>query len=230
MAIRRRKDPDEVYRDVMASFDVETRARVQGFIISLGLDTHDPLFLFALASGYLVALVEQAPENWRALFDDFKQELGEWTTQNLRTLEAINQQSQSVDHLTISFQELSNLTISSNAGTQELRTALNQLIAVLKRHNGELGQIRSQTESSNQTLATRFSKTEKVVSGLESQRTWIWVISGGLVWILCAGALLGYRQMAIQNERIGWLLEKANRQECLTGVKPADDPQCRQYQ
>ena len=230
MAIRRRKDPDQVYREVMASFDVETRARVQAFIISLGLDTHDPFFLFALASGYLVALVEKAPENWRALFDNFKQELEEWTTQNLRTLEAINQQSQSVEHLAISFQELSNLTISSNEETQELQIVLNQLIAVLKRHNGELSQILSQTRDSNQALETRFSTTEKVIISLESRRTWIWGINYGLMVGLIGGLIWLSWQQVQQSERVGWLLEKANRQECATGVKPADDPQCRQFQ
>ena len=66
----------------------------------------DPFFLVFLAMGHLLSLVEAAPENWKALFDEFKGDLDAWTTQNLRTLEAINQQSLVSERLIKSFQEL----------------------------------------------------------------------------------------------------------------------------
>ena len=229
IAMSRRKDPDQVYRDVLATFDDAAKVRVQAFVISYGLDTKDPLFLFGLASAHLVALVEQAPENWRALFNEFKQELDEWTTQNIRTLEAINQQSQSVDNLTTSFQELSSLTASSSEETQELQLALIQLISVLKKHETELSNVHKKNSSSNQALATRFNQTEAAISRGTEQRDRIWSVSCGLFGMLFVVALLGGWQIRHQNKRIGWLLEKATRQECLLEVVPRETRDCQQY-
>ena len=228
--VRRRKDPEQVYQEVMATFDTETRARVQGFIISYGLDTHDPMFLFGLANAHLMALVLQAPENWRALFDDFKLELDEWTTQNLRTLEAINQQNQTVERLTLGFHELAKLTTSSNKETLALSKSLSRLASSLKTHNNDLITISGQTKTSNDRLDSRLKKTETAVRSSRSQKTWIWVTS---FFALCAvlGGVSGisYRQIQQQNEQIEWLLEKAERQECVLNVVPRDTPRCQQY-
>ena len=43
----------------------------------MGLDTKDPLFLIWFGLSFIWwPWSEQAPENWRALFDEFEQELG----------------------------------------------------------------------------------------------------------------------------------------------------------
>ena len=129
---RTRRDPEQIYRDVMAKFDPQARDRIQGVIIDYGVEKADPFFLVFLAMGHLLSLVEAAPENWKALFDEFKGDLDAWTTQNLRTLEAINQQSLVSERLIKSFQELSSLTAKSSEGTLRLKADLTRLTSELE--------------------------------------------------------------------------------------------------
>ena len=61
MAISRRRDPEQIYRDVMAKFDPQTRDKIQGVIIDYGVEKADPLFLLFLAMGHLRALIRDCP-------------------------------------------------------------------------------------------------------------------------------------------------------------------------
>ena len=70
----------------------------------------------------------------------------------------------------------------------------------------------------------------------ESRVDWTWSVNlwlASFVFMLCClfGWALWRQQsfMAEQDKHLGWLLDKANRAECLNGIKPADDPQCLQY-
>ena len=192
----RRRDPEQIYRDVMAKFDAQTRDRIQGVIIDYGVEKADPFFLIFLAMGHLLTLVETAPENWRALFDEFKGDLDAWTTQNLRTLEAINQQSQISERLIRSFQALSNLTTSSNNETKKLHSELTRLSSELETFRDSLTQAVNQTATNSQTLLNRFQNTEQKVKALERRLTWTSICSaatlaivllGGVVFSLAAG-------------------------------------------
>lgn len=238
---RKRRDPEQIYRDVMAQFDAETRARVQDVIISYDLDTADPFFLVFLAMGHLLTLVETAPENWQALFDDFKGDLDAWTTQNLRTLEAINQQSKLSERLIRSFQELSNLTTSSSAETRTLQVELTRLNSELDALKRSWGQATDRTERSNQALENRLKNTEHKIKALENQLTWTLVCSAATLALVLVGGTLSHRRLAKKVEwtqlllvderrRSIWTLEKANRAECFYGIKPQSDPQCQQFQ
>ena len=168
----KRRDPEQIYRDVMAKFDAQTRDRIQGVIIDYGIEKADPFFLIFLAMGHLLTLVQTAPENWQALFDEFKGDLDAWTTQNLRTLEAINQQSQISERLIRSFQELSTLTTSSNDETLKLHRELTRLNTELEAFKGSLIQAVNQNTANSQTLLSRFQSNEKKVAQLERQMTW----------------------------------------------------------
>ena len=240
MAVKRR-DPEQIYRDVMAKFDVETRERIQGVIIDYGVEKADPFFLIFLAMGHLLTLVQTAPENWRALFDEFKGDLDAWTTQNLRTLEAINRQSEISDRLIRSFQELSNLTTSSSEETQRLHKELTRLNGELALFKDSLMQAVNQTASNSQTLLDQFRRTEQRVSVLERQLTWTLacsvvtlafvVLCGSLAYGRLAGEVkFAQVLLAQERKRSIWTLEKANREECWFGIKPASDPQCQQFQ
>ena len=237
----RRRDPEQIYRDVMAKFDAETRDRIQGVIIDYGVEKADPFFLIFLAMGHLLTLVQTAPENWQALFDEFKGDLDAWTTQNLRTLEAINRQSEISDRLIRSFQELSNLTTSSNDETQKLHRELTRLNGELALFKGSLTQAVNQTASNSKALLDRFQTTEQRVSLLENQLSWTLGCSiATLAVVLLGGALSHWRlakevefaQMLLVQERKRsiWTLEKANREECWFGIKPLSDPQCHEFQ
>ena len=237
MAISRRRDPEQIYRDVMAKFDPQTRDKIQGVIIDYGVEKADPLFLLFLAMGHLRALIETAPENWRALFDKFKKDLDAWTTQNLRTLEAINQQSQISERLIRSFQELSNLTTSSNDETIRLNKELTRLNGELETFKGSLMQSAARTEENSLALLKRFKRTEQQIEVLENQQTWILSCSAAILAVVVFGGALSHwrlmqevefaqRLLVDERERSIWTLEKANRAECWYGIKPASDPQC----
>ena len=236
MVIKRR-DPEQIYRDVMAKFDAQTRDRIQGVIIDYGVEKADPFFLIFLAMGHLLTLVETAPENWQALFDEFKGDLDAWTTQNLRTLEAINRQSQISERLIRSFQALSNLTTASSDGTQRLHSELTRLNSELATLKSSLTQTADRTETNSLALVKRFKSTEDRVRTLERQLTWTSACSVVTLAAVVVGGSLGYRQLAKEVEfaqmllvqerkRSIWTLEKANRAECFYGIKPPSDPQC----
>ena len=236
----RRRDPEQIYRDVMAKFDAQTRDRIQGVIIDYGIEKADPFFLIFLAMGHLLTLVQTAPENWQVLFDEFKGDLDAWTTQNLRTLEAINQQSLISERLIRSFQELSNLTTSSSGETQKLHEELTRLNGELATFKGSLIQTVNQNTANNQTLLNRVQSNEEKVALLESQMTWTLACSVLTLAAVVIGGSLSYGRLAKEVEvaqsllvqerkRSIWTLEKANRAECFYGIKPPSDPQCQQF-
>ena len=236
----RRRDPEQIYRDVMAKFDAQTRDRIQGVIIDYGIEKADPFFLIFLAMGHLLTLVQTAPENWQVLFDEFKGDLDAWTTQNLRTLEAINQQSLISERLIRSFQELSNLTTSSSGETQKLHEELTRLNTELAAFKGSLIQTVNQNTANNQTLLNRVQSNEEKVALLESQMTWTLACSVLTLAAVVIGGSLSYGRLAKEVEvaqsllvqerkRSIWTLEKANRAECFYGIKPQSDPQCQQF-
>ncbi|PZO20881.1 MAG: hypothetical protein DCF25_05875 [Leptolyngbya foveolarum] len=236
----RRRDPEQIYRDVMAKFDAQTRDRIQGVIIDYGIEKADPFFLIFLAMGHLLTLVQTAPENWQVLFDEFKGDLDAWTTQNLRTLEAINQQSLISERLIRSFQALSNLTTSSNGETQKLHKELTRLNTELAAFKGSLIQAVNQNTANSQTLLNRVQTNEEKVALLESQMTWTLACSALTLAAVVIGGAISYGRLAKEVEfaqvllmqerkRSIWTLEKANRAECFYGIKPQSDPQCQQF-
>ena len=234
---RTRRDPEQIYRDVMAKFDPQARDRIQGVIIDYGVEKADPFFLVFLAMGHLLSLVEAAPENWKALFDEFKGDLDAWTTQNLRTLEAINQQSLVSERLIKSFQELSSLTAKSSEGTLRLKADLTRLTSELEAFKRSWEASASRIESSNLSLAKLFKGMEKRIVQLEGMLTWVWIFSVATLlavvvmssftyWQLAKEANFTHRLLVDEREKSSWLLAKANRAECWYGIKVQSDPQC----
>ena len=197
-------------------------------------------FLIFVAIGHLLAIVESAPENWRALFDEFERKLDEWSEQNLRTLAAIQKQGQETERMSQSFLKLTDSLKLSNTKTSELQTTLIALSRTLSRLTTNLGEVRAESRSSLSQISAldqRFDQTDQGLVSVAEQMSWIWSINLALLITGVGGVVifswsLMQQRAAIyeQNRRLGWLLQKANRQECLTGVKPADDPQCLQYQ
>jgi septal ring factor EnvC (AmiA/AmiB activator) len=218
----------------------EVKARVLAIIVRYNIDVRNEFFLIFVAIGHLLAIVESAPENWRALFDEFERKLDLWSEQNLRTLAAVQQQGKETERMSLSFLKLTDSLKLSSTKTSELQATLKELSRTLNKLTNSLAEIKEESRSSRRlldSLSSRFNKTERELSSLADQMSWIWAINLALfLSVLGFAAMFGWsalRQRAIinqQNERLGWLLDKANRQECVTGVKPAADPQCLQYQ
>lgn len=220
----------------LAGQSAEVRARVQNILLRYNIDVENEFFLIFTAIGHLLAIVEESPENWRSLFDDFEGELDQWATQNLRTLEAINQQSANTERMSLSFQALAKSTTSLSSETKASVTRLERLNATLSSLAGQV----SQSESLSSNLLQRFSGAEQRIGHLERLVTLTSSCSLVLLLVTVIGGGLSYRRIAQQNEfikwvvaneteRSEWLLEKATRAECLQGIKPPSDPQCQQY-
>ena len=219
----------------LAGQSAEVRARVQNILLRYNVDVENEFFLIFTAIGHLLAIVEESPENWRSLFDEFEGELDGWATQNLRTLEAINRQSANTERMGLSLQGLSKSTTALKNETRESLLSLNKLRNSLDTALGKL----NRTEENSRALVGRFSKTDARIQQLEN---FVVLSSSGsfvLLLVLALGGVWGYRQVAqrqelaeqilwVERERSGWMLEKANRAECVYGLKPADDPLCRE--
>jgi hypothetical protein len=225
----------------------EERARVRGVLLRYGIDEDNEFFMIFVAIGHLLVLVEEAPENWRSLFDDVHLELKQWSQENFKSLESIQQHAQtSADLITVLRRLLNSMQHSDNRSSETLSTlqSLKSKLTDIDTHSdltlansqktlSQLSSLESLTQSSSSQLKTLVEH--------ENQRDWISSASLVLVGLTLGSLMVSHWTMARrfdtqelliwrQSERISWLLEKANRQECLTGIKPMNHPQCRQYQ
>ena len=234
------KSREELIHEALAGKSDEVKARVLAIVVRYKIDVRNEFFLIFVAIGHLLAIVETAPENWRKLFDAFEEKLDEWSERNLRVLAAIQQQSKETEHMSQSFLKLTDLLKQSNIKTGELQSTLISLSETFSRLNSRLDSLKGDSKlvlSTTEELSRRFNQTENQLEAVASRVDRTWSVNLGLATVvfgLCSmfGWTLWQQQgvIAEQNERLGWLLDKANRAECVNGIKPADDPQCVQYQ
>ena len=226
MAMSSRAQKTEMIDRALAGQSAEVKARVLAIIIRYNIDVRNEFFLIFVAIGHLLAIVEEAPENWRKLFDGFSLRLDEWSEQNLKTLAAIHQQGEAAERMSQSFLKLTDSLKLSSAKTNELQSDLIALSKTLQGLTSSLAQVSSESRA----LSKRFTQTEQFIQSSQNRREWTLIANYVMTALLVmATAGLFWQQMK-QGQRIGWMLEKANRQECFLGVKAADDPQCWQYQ
>lgn len=205
------------------------KARVLDLILRYGVDPENEFFMLFVAFGYLQVLVEDAPKSWESLFENFQRELHQWSQQNLRTLQGIIQQSQTLEELTLSLKELTSLISSLNSTTQDWRLGLKELKPILK----QLSEHSSQTVSDNSALLSRLNRIEAKLDKENQFRALILSVNlfvaallfAGMGWLALGQSRLGYTQR-VQGQRVNWLLEKANRWECQHGIKTPDSPEC----
>ena len=234
--LARGRSRTELLDQALAGQSAEVRARVQNILLRYNIDVENEFFLIFTAIGHLLAIVEESPENWRSLFDDFEGELDQWATQNLRTLEAINQQSANTERMSLSFQALAKSTTCLSSETKASVTRLETLNKTLS----DLAHKVSQSENLSSSLLQQFSGAEQRIGHLERRVTVASSCSLVLLLVTVIGGGVSFRHIAQQNEfikwvvandseRSQWLLEKATRAECLQEIKPPSDPQCQQY-
>lgn len=233
------KSRSELIERALDGQPAEVKARVLAIVVRYNIDVRNEFFLIFVAIGHLLAIVEIAPENWRSLFDEFERKLDEWSEQNLRTLAAIHQQGEAAERMSQSFLRLTDSTKVSTTKTKELQQDLIALSRTLTKLNGSLGSVQQDSKANRSQIAAlndKLDRSQSQLSRVNDQMEWMWSINAGLSagivgCILIFGWSL-WQQQAVANEqskRLGWLLEKATRQECVTGIKPASDPDCQQY-
>ena len=217
----------------------EVKARVLAIIIRYNIDVRNEFFLIFVAIGHLLAIVEESPENWRSLFDDFKGELDEWTDANLRTLAAIHQQGAAQERMSQSFLKLTDSIVTSNRRADGLQGDLTRLSRTLSGLTNSLSQVAQDSRLNRDAIASlnqRFEVTEDIQKSVNGLGDWIWVASVGLMVSLVglsAGVTWGFwqqqRVLAEQSKRLEWIQQKAEREECLNGAVSADERYCQQY-
>ena len=83
----------------LAGQSAETVQRVRDYARAFDLDDDDELFAFAAAMGLLKVLVQDAPDEWRALFDELRRDLENWAVRNRQSLSDLKDYAQSAKAL-----------------------------------------------------------------------------------------------------------------------------------
>lgn len=228
MELQRTDLLDRALRDLSA----EQRARVLDLVIRLDIDRDDPLWLIAIAIGQLQVLVQDAPEDWQTVFQEFGQELDAWTDTNLQALEAIAKQSASSESLAQTVNELTRLF-----------SALARVLAEQAKHSsksgGDWSRFENRLEDFKNILSLKIDNLSSLISHLVSDQRMLpkisapkslLILSLSVNGVLSLGMLLGFwglwQGQEYQGERLQWLLQKATRQECITGIKSMNSQEC----
>ena len=218
----------------------EEVARVRGVLLRFGIETDHEFYIIFVAIGQLLVLVEEAPENWRALFDDVHQELKQWSQENFKSLQSIRQHAQTAADLIAVLRQLLDSMRHSDSRSAAMSQTLSSLSRKLSTIESSLASVQTSNRNSQKTLDLLGSLLETLAE-FPSRRDWISICSA-VLGVVTVGMLVGSNRtmnrrldtqellIRRQSERIAWLLDKANREECVTGIKPPSDPQCRQFQ
>ena len=217
----------------------EAKARVLGVLLRYGIDEDNEFFMIFVAIGHLLVLVEEAPENWQAFFDDIYGELNQWSSQNRKSLESLKLHTQTSAQLIQSLQRLIASMTASDDKSNKMLEMLNSLENRLSCTGSNSDSIRRRLNEMSEVIqfsSTKHNNTDNSIRHLQSiinQQNWILSVSFWFSLALVIGGCFLWRQntqLQIQQqeqaEKMEWLLEKANRAECHYGIKPADDPQC----
>lgn len=217
---------------VLQELSPEQKARVLDLVVHLDLDQDDPLWLIAIAIGQLQVLVEDAPQDWGQLFTAFLEELEQWKTHNLKTLDQLVLEAEAVHHLSQHAKTLSN-------HISDLQTLLQQLIMSLQASNNNVRNWDNNFATLKRELILTFNtvkvpdtSTSSPPSLAETSRrsqNLSWIVNLlTLAIVVASGIGLGFlwHTQTQQGQTLQWLLEKENRRDCREGVLPPSSPLC----
>jgi hypothetical protein len=93
------KVPSDLLERMLEGKPDDTKVRVLNLVYRLKINPDDPFFLVFIAMGYLQTLIEDSPQEWEDTFQQFKEELDEWTSIHLETLETLAKRAESEKNL-----------------------------------------------------------------------------------------------------------------------------------
>ena len=213
-----------------------TRAKVLDFALKFGVGADDSDFWILIAAvGFLHTIIESAPQEWEGLLSGFTQTLNQWTTSNLEVLSALTNKAETDATQAELIRELSHTLRALTTLMVGQKQALNKLSRTLLRpgtSSTDLHEIltRQFSELSRRIEAISIPHSPKgnVKSPWNGRRSAHW--SNGLMILLLAGTIISswflWRGQQRNAQTLQWLLYKANRVECLSGIKPADSTDC----
>ena len=227
--------------------DEKTKIKVLNFIVAYNMDPEHEFFIIFVALGFLKALIETSPKEWQGLFKEFEGELQKWSNTNLETLNHLSQKatiterlasnSESLSNSLIKFLEVSEGLISqlqqSNGSLMnslsQLQTSETELKSLVEKNNNQLFQLENKIDSLNS------NPSQQKKSNLFNKKIGIWKDNAQLMIVTVVLLMTGYfgfiQNQVNQNtnQRVQWLLEKANRMDCRSGIKPPSSPECQGF-
>ena len=236
----------------LAGQSEQIKARVLHIIIKHKIAPDNEFFILFAALGQLQVFLEDTPKLWLDVFSQFEGYLREWTDTNLVTLGKLSKQSESIQDLSQTLKELSSSTERSNSLTQQLEQTCEQLEQVysvsmssLQSENSQLHQSLAEMSDILQVLSDRQVAHAKISAAAQNSILAWQPTKEAKIWNLAfkalpavAGAVsvlfimifvqqgLILSELNRQGTRVDWLLQKANRRDCLDGLKAADSPEC----
>ena len=202
----------------------------------------------SLLLAFLHTIIETAPQEWEGLLSGFTQTLNQWTTSNLEVLSALTNkaetdatQAELIRELSHTLRALTTLMTGQKQLLQRLGktsttpgTPLTDLRETLTCRLNELSQqikTISMTHSSSGNMQnTRLRNPSGSFGHMTDSRLKVQRLSASLLSLLLAVTTAGgwflWRGQQHNTQRLQWLLIKANRAECLSGIRPAGSPEC----
>lgn len=221
------------------------KSRVYNLIVHWGIKPENEFFIIFIAIGQLLALVEDAPNRFDTSFNNFTDGIDVWTEKNIQVLNEIANKAKINERLAVGAEKL------AESSTQLVQVC-SELIIQLKESSGTENNLRSQPLTSEvnyeillKIINEKLSKIETAISNLEQLQIQpetksipdlpknakqIWSINpiylSFLLVLLCLPGILSWHNTNLIEQRTNWLLEKANRQDCLQGIKSATSIEC----
>ena len=222
-------------QDALEGQSDEIKARVYDLVMRWGIEPESEFFIIFVAMGQIVTLVEDAPERFQEIFNTLGEDLIKWGDSNLEVLEQVAKKVELMEKLATSTEGLTN----SLAG---LVKVCGELIDRLQTSDGQLNNYLSQLRTSeiqlNQIVQANNQKLQAIEKKLSNPNLSTKKISKNLLTLSFSGLLILstlslifnialWSKTQINEQRIIWLLQKANRTDCSLGIKALDSVECR---
>ena len=221
------------------------RVRVYELLLDLDIDPDDTLFLFLIVLQHVRVLVDNEPIQLKKLFDTFNIEIEKWTEQNIQTLEKIAKKAelteQIAENTSILSELIKELLTASKTLLEPLQkssanslNSISQLKTSLIRQENSIQSLLEEMQNftrENQELTAilsdpRFLKRQKKASQKTKKKKWI---TNLILILLCFNLIFIGMLFLVElqtKKEVNWLLQKANRRECLAGIKKPNSPEC----
>jgi len=238
----------EAIDQLLSGRSSETRASVLEYMMKYGIDPENEFFIIFVALGELETLIEDSPQQWQDLFKQFQEVLVQWADTNIETLKQLAHKASVTELLAANSEKLSNSLVKllevceglmnqlqKANGLQlnslsQLQTSETELKNLVEQTRNDLLKLHSQIETLNSSLALQNNNQPS-----RNRLNWTWKdsILAGLVAIAvlttAMGAISQSRVSGEMGQKVQWLLQKANRQECRAGIKSTKSPECQGF-
>ena len=246
----REKKKYEPLEQALAGQSELVKSRVYSLIVHWGIEPENEFFVIFIAMGQLVALVEEAPRRFDSSFEDFTDGINQWTKTNIQILNEIADKAKLTERLAGGTEKLAESSAQLVQVCSELIVQLKQSNGTHRNFQSpsptseDNYEIVVKTQTLLKAIDQKLLTIEALISNPQQPQTQIkdelkvnLPKKGKLIWnvnLLCLGLLLlsstsgilNWRSINQIDQRTNWLLEKANRQECLQGIKSVESIEC----